>query len=67
LIYLLPEHRGRGIGSALLRASLTRAKETWEDLEMVYCSYPADSPAANAIMRSLDAEVVSSTTAWQKP
>ena len=67
LIYLLPEHRGRGIGSALLRASLTRAKETWEDLETVYCSYPADSPAANAIMRGLDAEVVSSTTAWQKP
>lgn len=66
LIYLLPEHRGRGIGSALLRASLTRAKETWEDLETVYCSYPADSPAANAIMRSLDAKVVSSTTAWQK-
>ncbi len=66
LIYLLPEHRGRGIGSALLRASLTRAKEIWEDLETVYCSYPADSPAANAIMRSLGAEVVSSTTAWQK-
>ena len=42
-------------------------KEIWEDLETVYCSYPADSPAANAIMRGLDAEVVSSTTAWQKP
>ncbi|MCG7289769.1 MULTISPECIES: GNAT family N-acetyltransferase [unclassified Corynebacterium] len=67
LVYVLPEHRGRGIGSALLRASLTRAKEIWEDLETVYCSYPADSPAADAIMRGLDAEVVSSTTAWQKP
>ena len=66
LVYVLPEHRGRGIGSALLRASLTRAKEIWEDLETVYCSYPADSPAANAIMRGLNAEVVSSTTAWQK-
>ncbi|MGV0372350.1 GNAT family N-acetyltransferase [Corynebacterium pilbarense] len=66
LVYVLPEHRGRGIGSAMLRASLTRAKEIWEDLETVYCSYPADSPAANAIMRGLDAEVVSSTTAWQK-
>ena len=66
LVYVLPEHRGRGIGSALLRASLTRAKEIWEDLETVYCSYPADSPAANAIIRGLGAEVVSSTTAWQK-
>ena len=66
LVYVLPEHRGRGIGSAMLRASLTRAKEIWEDLETVYCSYPADSPAANAIMRGLNAEVVSSTTAWQK-
>ena len=66
LVYVLPEHRGRGIGSALLRASLTRAKEIWEDLETVYCSYPADSPAANAIMRGLNAEVVSTTTAWQE-
>ena len=66
LVYVLPEHRGRGIGSAMLRATLKRAKEIWEDLETVYCSYPADSPAANAIMRGLDAEVVSSTTAWQK-
>ena len=66
LVYVLPEHRRRGIGSAMLRATLKRAKEIWEDLETVYCSYPADSPAANAIMRGLDAEVVSSTTAWQK-
>ena len=66
LIYLLPEHRGRGIGSAMLRASLTRAKEIWEDLETVYCSYPADSAAASAIMRVVDAETVSTTTAWQK-
>ena len=66
LVYVLPEHRGRGIGAAMLRASLSRAKEVWEDLETVYCSYPADSAAASAIMRVVDAETVSTTTAWQK-
>nr|WP_245167874.1 GNAT family N-acetyltransferase [Corynebacterium coyleae] len=65
LVYVLPEHRGQGIGKAMLRASLERAHATWEDLETVYCSYPADSPTAKAIMRGLDAKVVSSTTAWQ--
>ena len=66
LVYVLPEHRGRGIGSAMLRASLERAKKVWEGLETVYCSYPADSPAARAIMHGVDADMVSSTTAWQK-
>ena len=66
LVYVLPEHRGRGIGSAMLRASLERAKKVWEDLETVYCSYPADPPAARAIMRCVGSEVVSATTAWQK-
>lgn len=66
LIYVLPEHRGRGVGSAMLRASLAHARRVWEDLETVYCSYPAASPAAEAIMRAVGAEVVSSTTAWQK-
>lgn len=66
LVYVLPEHRGRGIGSAMLRVTLERAKEEWEDLETVYCSYPADSPAANALMGQLGAEVVSTTTAWQR-
>ncbi|MET3943909.1 GNAT family N-acetyltransferase [Corynebacterium ureicelerivorans] len=66
LVYVMPEYRGRGIGAGMLRASLERAKETWQDLETVYYSYPADSPAAQALMRRLGAEVVSSTTAWQK-
>lgn len=66
LFYLLPEHRGRGIGAGLLRATITRARETWESLETVYCSYPADSPAASALAAQLGAEVVSSTSAWQK-
>ena len=50
----------------MLRASLERAKKVWEGLETVYCSYPADSPAARAIMHGVDADMVSSTTAWQK-
>lgn len=66
LMYVLPQHRGRGIGPAMLRASLERATAVWEDVETVYCSYPADSPAAQAIVRALAADVVSSTTAWQK-
>ena len=66
LVYVLPGHRGHGIGSNMLRASLERATHVWEDVETVYCSYPADAPAAKAVMRALDAEVVSATTAWQK-
>ncbi|OHO32217.1 hypothetical protein HMPREF2656_07750 [Corynebacterium sp. HMSC034B08] len=66
LVYVLPEHRGRGIGKSLLRASLERAHATWEDLETVYCSYPADSAPAAAIMKTVGAEVVSATTGWQK-
>mgnify|MGYP002716651511 CR=1 FL=1 len=66
LVYVLPGHRGRGIGSNMLRASLEQAMHVWEDVETVYCSYPADAPAAKAVMRALDAEVVSATTAWQK-
>ena len=67
LVYVMPEYRGRGIGAGMLRTSMERAKETWEDLETVYCSYPADTPAAQALIRRLGAGVVSSTTAWQKP
>lgn len=66
LIYVLPEHRGRGIGAGLIRTTLAQAREVWEDLETVYCSYPADSAPAAAITASLGAEVVSSTTGWQK-
>lgn len=66
LVYVLPEHRGRGIGAAMLRASLSRAQEVWEDLETAYCSYPADSESAAAIMNAVGAETVSATTAWQK-
>jgi len=65
LIYVLPEYRGRLVGSAVIRATLERAREVWEDLDTVYCSYPAGSAAAEAIMRTLGASVVSSTTAWQ--
>lgn len=66
LVYVLPEYRGRGIGTALVRETLAAAAEAWEGLETVYCSYPAGSGAAEAMMRSLGARVVSSTTAWQK-
>lgn len=65
LIYVLPEYRGQGVGSAVIRAALESAREVWDDVETVYCSYPADSPAAAAIMGTLGASVVSSTTAWQ--
>ena len=66
LVYVLPEHRSRGIGKSLLRASLERAHATWEDLETVYCSYPAESAPAAAIMKTVAADVVSATTGWQK-
>lgn len=65
LVYVLPEHRGRGIGAGLIRATLERAAHTWESLETAYCSYPAGSAPAEALMRALGARVISSTTAWQ--
>lgn len=66
LVYVLPEHRTLGIGASLIRATLERAHEVWEDLEVVYCSYPGGAGPAEAVTRSLGAEVVSSSTAWQK-
>lgn len=66
LVYVLPEHRGRGIGSALVAETLAAAAAAWDGLETVYCSYPAGSAPAEAMMRRVGAAVVSSTTAWQK-
>lgn len=66
LIYVLPEHRRRGIGTSLVKETLAAAQAHWEELETVYLSYPAGSAPAEAIAHSLNARVVSSTTAWQK-
>jgi|GEM_PF-935774 len=66
LIYVLPEFRGRGIGQALIRETVSAARTKWEDLETVYVSAPAGSAPADAILGALGAKVVSSTTAWQK-
>lgn len=66
LIYVLPEFRRRGIGEALIRETVSAARKIWDDLETVYCSYPAGSAAAESIMLALNASVVSSTTAWQR-
>ena len=66
LIYVLPEFRGRGIGEALVRQTVSAARKQWEDLETVYVSYPAESAGAQAIAVRLGASVVSSTTAWQR-
>nr|WP_256478282.1 GNAT family N-acetyltransferase [Corynebacterium stercoris] len=66
LIYVLPEYRERDIGTALIGGTIARARAVWEDLETIYISYPADSPAARAITARIGAEAVSSTTAWQQ-
>lgn len=66
LIYVLPEFRGRGIGQALIRETVSAARSKWEGLETVYVSSPAESAPADAILDALGAQVVSSTTAWQK-
>ena len=66
LIYVLPEFRGRGIGEALVRETVSAARKHWEDLKTVYVSYPAESAGAQAIAVRLGASVVSSTTAWQR-
>ncbi|QYH20571.1 GNAT family N-acetyltransferase [Corynebacterium aquatimens] len=66
LIYVLPVYRGKGVGTTLVAKTVARAREVWEDLETVYVSYPAGSPAAESITTRFEAEVVSSTTAWQK-
>lgn len=66
LIYVLPAYRGRGIGTALIRDTIAAARARWEKLDTVYLSYPADSAPAERIAAALAAEVVSSTTAWQR-
>lgn len=66
LIYVLPEFRGRGIGEALVRQTVSAARKHWEDLKTVYVSYPAESAGAQRIAEKLGANVVSSTTALQR-
>ena len=66
LVYVLPEHRGRGLGCDLVAAVLCAARERWEDAETAFASYPAGEVAAEALGRRFGAEAVSATTVWQK-
>ncbi|SDL77959.1 L-amino acid N-acyltransferase YncA [Corynebacterium mycetoides] len=65
LVYVLPEHRGRGLGRATVSAVLRAARERWEEADTAFVSYPADEAAAVALARSFGVEEVSPTTVWQ--
>lgn len=65
LVYVLPEHRGRGLGRATVSAVLRAARERWEEADTAFVSYPADEAAAVALARSFGVEEVSATTVWQ--
>lgn len=60
LIYVLPEYRGRGTATQLVRAVLAAAREQWPDVETCYVSSPAGAPD------TAGAETISASTAWQK-
>ena len=66
LVYVLPEYRNAGVGTALVEAALEAAKSQWLGVGTGYSSYPSRSDAADAIVSKYGAETISATTAWQK-
>lgn len=66
LIYVLPQHRRRGVGTAVVEAALAAAEAQWPGVETGYCSYPSVSGAAHAMLKRRGSETISATTAWQR-
>lgn len=66
LVFVLPEYRRAGIGSALVEAALSAAKHKWGKVETGYSSYPSISEAAHVLARRGGAQAISATTAWQR-
>lgn len=66
LVYVLPEYRNAGVGTALVESALEAAKSQWLGVGTGYSSYPSRSDAADAIVNKYGAETISATTAWQK-
>lgn len=66
LVYLLPEQRGHGLGMAMIASVLEAACKRWEDTTTCYVSYPAHSPQAQRMMKTLTATTITISTAWQK-
>lgn len=67
LVYVLPEYRSAGVGSALAQSALSAAKSRWREVETGYSSHPSKSDAVAAMCARHGAEAISATTAWQKP
>lgn len=66
LVYVLPLHRGGGVGKRMVHDVLAAAKEQWPDLETGYSSHPADSAPVLALLLRLGLQGISFATAWQK-
>ncbi|MCT1585804.1 GNAT family N-acetyltransferase [Corynebacterium sanguinis] len=66
LVYVLPEHRGRGLGCDLVAAVLCASRERWEGAETAFASYPAGEVAAEALVERFSVDMVSATTVWQR-
>lgn len=66
LVYVLPEYRRAGVGSALVENVLAAAKNRWAGVETGYSSHPSISDAAVGMCARRGVEAISATTAWQK-
>jgi ribosomal protein S18 acetylase RimI-like enzyme len=55
-VYMVPEHRGKGVGRSLLQAVLERASQT-EGIKQILLSVTSSQVAAGKLYRSLGFEV----------
>lgn len=65
LVYVVPEHRRRGVAKRMLHDLLGAAKAEWPDAATAYASYPADSEPAAALLAPFNPDILSFATAWQ--
>ncbi|WP_231910171.1 GNAT family N-acetyltransferase [Corynebacterium cystitidis] len=58
--------RGQGLGRSAMMSAVSQAQQRWPETRVGYTSYPEGVPQVEALNASLNGEIISATTAWQK-